>query len=190
MAETADQQLRLRDTDIGWPIEELWITGDLLTPVDSLNHGTVVLALDIPADELPWLALHPTAEWIGHQLRLGKRPMHWSYRPTLWPVWNQEHRHLVRYWTAAAGLDDAVIDALQSRDLSRLTIVEPGPGELVDQLREELVVSRRHLQTILDHYWDPDWRCDHKGYDESPEDHLWRAATAVVETSTALEGLG
>lgn len=189
MAETATEQMRLRDIDIGWPLEELWATSELLTAVDNLDHGTVVMALDIPPDELPWLALHPTAEWIGHQLRLGKRPMRWSYRPALWPVWNHEHRRLVRFWTAADGLDNMVIDALQSRDLTGMTIVEPGPGELINQLRDELDVSRRHLHTTLDHYWDHDWRRDHKGYDEAPEDHLWRAATAVVEIEDALDTL-
>ena len=42
-------------------------------------------------------------------------------------------------------------------------------------------MSRGRLRAILDGYWDPNWRRDHKGYDESPEDHLWRAATAVTD---------
>ncbi len=35
-------------------------------------------------------------------------------------------------------------------------------------------------------YWDGDWRRKHKGDNESPEDHLWRAATAVEDMLQAL----
>jgi hypothetical protein len=84
MAQVASQRLTLRDTDIGWPLEELWVTGDLLGLADSMEAGSVVLVLDLPAGELVWLALHPVAEWVGEQLRVGKRPMQWSYRPVTW----------------------------------------------------------------------------------------------------------
>ena len=42
---------------------------------------------------------------------------------------------------------------------------------------------------MVQRYWDRDWRRQHKGYDESPEDHLWRAAAAVSEMQDALDGL-
>lgn len=60
--------------------------------------------------------------------------------------------------------------------------------ELAAQLREELAVSHRHLRAMLDTYWDRDWRRDHSGHEESPEDHLWRAATAVTDIWAALDG--
>lgn len=189
MAEVASERLRLRDTDIDWPLEELWVTGDLLGFADTLETGSVVLVLDVPADELPWLALHPAGEWVGDQLRLGKRPIRWCYRPLAWPVWNHEHRRLVRFWSARNGLDSGVIEALRSRRLERLTTVEPSVEQLTEQLREELAVSRRHLREMLARYWDRDWRCEQKGYDESPEDHLWRAATAVTEITDALDAI-
>jgi hypothetical protein len=190
MAEVAAERLRLRDSDIGWPLEEMWVTGDLLGLADTFEAGSVVLVLDVPAEELPWLARHPAGEWVGDQLRLGKRPMRWCYRPLAWPVWNHEQRRLVRFWSARGGLDTTVIDALRSRRLHHLEVVEPDVDELAEQLRAELTVSRRHLRTVLDHYWDRDWRRQHTGYDESPEDHLWRAATATTEISDALDSFG
>ncbi len=132
------------------------MTGDLLGFADTLETGSVVLVLDVPADELPWLALHPAGEWIGDQLRLGKRPIRWCYRPLAWPVWNHEHRQLVQFWSARDGLDSGVIEALRSRRLERLTIVEPSVEQLTEQLREELAVSRRHLREMLATYWDRD----------------------------------
>ncbi len=187
MAEVATEHLRLRDTDIGWPLEHMWVTGDLLGLADTLDAGAVVLVLDLPADDLPWLALHPTAEWIGAQLRLGKRPLQWCYRPVAWPVWNSQHQRLARFWSATDGLDAAVIDALQSRRLDRLPVVEPTADELAHQFGVELAVSRAHLSAMLDKYWDHGWRRKHGSDDASPEDHLWRAATAVTELWAALD---
>lgn len=51
----------------------MWVAGHLLGLADALVAGTVVLVLDLPADDLPWLALDPAGEWVGDQLRLGKR---------------------------------------------------------------------------------------------------------------------
>jgi hypothetical protein len=190
MAEVASDRLGLRATDLDWPLEELWLTGELLGPADNVEAGSVVLALDVPPDELPWLALHPAGEWVGGQLRLDKRPLQWSYRPSAWPVWNHEHRRLTQFWSAGSGLDESVIEALRARRPGDLTIVEPSTERLADQLREELTVSRRYLRMMLDSYWDRDWRRAHKAIEESPEDHLWRAATAVTEIQDVLDELG
>jgi hypothetical protein len=190
MAEAATDGLSLRTTDIRWPLTELWVAGDLLTLASTLEHGAVVLMLDEPAEEMPWLAFNRAGEWVGHQLRLGKRPMLWWYRPNAWPAWNPAHRRMVRFWSDSDGLDQEVVSALRDRRLDRLPIVEPTEAAFAEQLREELQVSRRHLREMLDRYWDRDWRREHKGYDESPEDHLWRAAQAVTEIGDALENLG
>lgn len=102
-------------------------------------------------------------------------------------MWNHENRRLVRFWCARAGLDESVIDGLRSRRFGALDIAEPSAEQLRDQLRVELPVSRRHLRAVLEGYWDRDSRPEHKGYDESPEDHLWRAANAVSEIQDALD---
>jgi hypothetical protein len=190
MADVASEHLRLRDSTIGWPLEELWVAGELLEGPESLEAGSVVLVLDVPPDDLTWLAKHPTGEWVGSQLRLGKRPFFWVYRPLVWPVWNHRHRRLARFWSAEHGPDTDVLESLAERRLDHLPIVEPTADDLVRQLSEELTVSRHHLRGVLDHYWDYDWRREHRGQDESPEDHLWRAAQAVSEMEDALSDLG
>jgi hypothetical protein len=184
LADVASDGLRFVRTEVGWPLAELWVTGALLDPVDEIEHGSVVLMIDLPPDELPWLAVHPTAEWIGDQLRLGKRPLRWSYRPTAWPPWTYRDRRVVRFWSATGGLDDGVIDPLRTG--CPPTVVEPEPGELRDQLGVEHAVARAHLRAILDCYWDQDWRRANR-HDTSPEDQLWRAATAVTEIEAALD---
>jgi hypothetical protein len=62
MAAEPSDMARLRDIAVGWPLRELWVAGDLLTEVATLEHGSVVLVLDVPPAELPWLALHPAGE--------------------------------------------------------------------------------------------------------------------------------
>lgn len=184
LAEAASDRLQLRGTEIGWPLEEMWVTGALLDPVDELEHGSVVLMIDLPPDELPWLAVHPTGEWIGDQLRLGKRPLWWSYRPTVWPPWTYRDRRVTRFWSATGGLDADVIDAL--RTSRPPTVVEPVRDELREQLVVEHSVAKAHLRSILDHYWDQDWRRSNR-HRTSPEEQLWRAATAVTEIEAAID---
>ena len=189
MADVASEALQRGGSGVGWLLEELWVTGELLEQSSELEAGSVVLVLDVPPDELPWLAVHPAAEGVGAQLRLGKRPFFWSYRPLLWPVWNQRHRRLARFWSARSGVDTAVVEAIQEGRLGDLAVVEPSTPELVDQLRVESDASGRHLRTVLASYWDSDWRRLHKGVDTSPEDQLWRAAQATVEITDALQEL-
>jgi len=185
MAAGATDLLRLRDSDIGWPLEELWVTGDLLDTADELEVGSVILVLDVAPADLPWLALHPTGEWVGQQLRLGKRPMQWCYRPLEWPPWNPRHRRATSIWTATGGLDEPTIERLRSgRDLD---IVEPDNDDLRSQLTHERHISHAHLRTIVDGYWEPQWRRRHPS--DEAEDHLWRAAAALIEIDDALEEL-
>lgn len=185
MARAAQDRLRLRDTGIGWPLEELWVTGEFLDERDTLDDGVVVLSLDLGGDELSWRVDHPAAAWIARDLRLGKRPFSWCYRPSVWPAWNAAHRRVLRFWSASAGPDLDAIDALAHRRFGELAIVEPTPARLVEQLQLELGVSRRHLRDVLDDYWDQDWRREHKS-DDGPGDHLWRAAQGVREIEEAL----
>ena len=163
--------------------------GELLEDHHQLEAGAAVLVLDLPPDDLPWLAVHPSAEWVGAQLRLGKRPFFWAYRPILWPVWNQRHRRLVRFWTARSGTDTAVIDALREGRLAHLPVVEPSAAQLVDHLRVELTASEAHLRSVVSSYWEPAWRRLQAGADASAEDQLWRAAQAAVEIRDALAEL-
>lgn len=135
---------------------------------------------------MPWLAMHPAGEWVGERLRLGKRPMLWCYRPSVWPPWNARHRRVAPIWTAAAGLDEAAIEALRSG--GDPDVAEPGDDDLQTQLVEERLASHAHLCRIVDDYWEPAWRRHHRG--EEAEKHLWRAAAGLVEIDDALAALG
>lgn len=183
MAEQATDLLRLRGSSIPWPLEGMWAAGDLLGERSDLDAAVVVLMLDLPPEDLPWLAVHPTAEWVSDQLRLGKRPVIWYYRPRLWPAWNPAHRRVTRIWAAPTGSVEAAFVALEEGRVAGHAIVEPSLREMRDQAKVELEVSRPHLHGILDRYWD---RRDPQRDFGFREDRLWRAAQGVRE----LEAMG
>jgi hypothetical protein len=189
LAEEANERwLRLGETDIGWPLDELWVAGELLAGPDELETTAIILLLDEPADELPWLALHASGEWIGDQLRLTKLPVMWFYRPAVYPAWNAQYARVLRFWSAKSGPDHEAIEHLRERRFDQLRLVEPTAAELVDQLEVELEACRRRLHEVIERYWDEDWRRQHKGFGVHPEDHLWRAAEAVRQIEAALAG--
>lgn len=185
MATEASELLGMRETDIGWPLEELWVTGELLGTDAELDSGSVILMLDVAPIELPWSARHPAGEWVGDRLRLGKRPMLWCYRPSVWPPWNARHRRVARIWSAAMGLDEAVIEALRSG--VNVDAIEPSDDDLRAQLIEERQLAHTHLRRIVGEYWEPDWRRRHRG--EAAEDELWRASAGLIEIDAALAAL-
>lgn len=189
MATVSTDLLGLRDTSGGWPVEQLWVAGDLLTGSSAVEHNQVVVVLDVPAEELLWLAWYPGAAWFDDQLRLEKRPFDWAYRALSWPVWNYRHRRLARFWSAEDGLDQDVINALNKGHPEKVEVAEPTMRALAEQLNTELPLSRQHLRHILEHYWDGDWRRTRRGFENTPEDHLWRAARAVTEMQDALDEL-
>jgi len=182
VAQEASARIELRGTSLGWPLEEMWAAGSFVESGTAAEGGAVVLLLDVPSDELSWLTLHPAGEYVGDVLRLGKRPVSWWYRPATSPAWSVEHRRVVRFWTAASGLDEVVIDRLWRGDLDGPDVVEPEDDQLRSVLREDLESARVHLRTVLDRYWDREWRREHR----PPEDHLWRAAEAVSALEAAV----
>lgn len=50
MAEAASEHLRLRESEMGWPLKELWVDGELLRVADTMESGPVVLMLELPAE--------------------------------------------------------------------------------------------------------------------------------------------
>ena len=183
VADAANELLAGRSDDFPMPLVEMWVAGELLDRDPELDHGDVVLLYDLRPGELPWLALHPTADWIARELRLGKRPILWVDRPAAWPAWNCRHARVARFWTARDGLDEPVIEALRSGTPPE--VIVPSTDAFVAQCHVELAVAKAHLQSIVGRYWDHDWRRAHR-HVTAPEDHLWRAAQALLELDAAI----
>jgi hypothetical protein len=193
LVELADEAARLaalpaEEFDV--PLRELWVGGDLVTAVSDIEHVVVILMLDVPAAELPEIALHEVERGIAWMLRLHNRPAICRSRPVSRPPWSHLERRVARFWSADGGPETATIDGLRRADLAGVHVVEPGPAELASWLREQIAVSEAHLREVLDRYWEGSWRRRHSGDGIHPDDHLWRAAWAVQSMRDALAELG
>jgi hypothetical protein len=175
VGQQANEYLRLKDSDIGWPLDELWVGSELLDGPAEIEATPLVLVLDVPPENLPWLALHPAGDWICEQLRLTKRPISWRYRSTVYPAWNCRDRQVPRFWSSDAGDHTDVIEGLRARHFDQLQIVAPGQTEFAAQLQTELDLCRYQLKDNLDQYWDAEWRQQHKGFGIYPDDDADRA---------------
>jgi hypothetical protein len=190
----AEQADHLASVGTAWqvaPLAEIWVAGDLLDEVELVESVSAVLMIDVPADELPVLAIHPDGQVWAWNLELSKRPLLPRYEPATRPAWNHERRRVLRFWSSDDGLDEAAVDSLRSPPLDAAPIVSPTPAELRQYLETELPRSSAHLRRMLDDYWDGDWRKSHtdKANWIHPDDHLWRAAYAVQSMQDALAEL-
>jgi len=170
-----------------WPLQEVWVAGDLLGVDHEFEHGDVVLVFDLPAKELPWLALHPVADWVAQLLGLAKRPIRWSYRPRDWPAWNLHDRRVVRVWRRGEESNEVQMQILGRARPDMFNLTEPSDDEVLHQLTIELGAAHEHLRFVVDRYWDPQWRREQTGY--SCDDVLWRAAGAVADLADAVANL-
>ncbi len=187
---------RLRDVaesltrTTSWPdagIVEGYVFGALLENTAELERVELAFVVDARPEEMPWLARPAHLEAIAAQLRFDKLPLAWWWRSADGPVWNHRIRRAVRFWTGPAGLDVAVVDSLAASQTDQLAITEPPDRDaLVAQLRAERDVSRRQLAEVIDRFYDPDWRHQHKHQGVFPQDHLWWAAAGFLELDDAL----
>lgn len=182
MAEVASEMLETNRLPSDWPLVEMWVTGEPLDGGAEIEYGSVIISLDIAPEELPWMAQHPLAEWVGDRLRLGKRPTFWCYRPAVWPAWNARDRRVLRFWSAAEGLDEQVTERMRAG--SGVEVELPTDDQVREQLTQERVVSYAHFRATTENFWDREWRREHRG--QKAEDTLWRAATGLIEIDDAL----
>ena len=84
--EATGYHARLHGSTIPWPLAELWVGGELLDGPSELELTTMVLVLDEPPADVPWLGLNRAGEWIATELRLPKLPVRWFYRPAAYPA--------------------------------------------------------------------------------------------------------
>lgn len=163
--------------------------GPILEPVDQLDVVQVALVLDLPAADLTWGARPPSCQWLRYVLELDKRPVWASWRPAEWPVWNHQIRRPLRLWSDVDGVEVEALDALSEGTAESHRSVEPSRDERIEQYRVELDACREHLRTVRDRFWDREWRRDHKGGGDYPEQHLWNAADGYLEMLDAVRDL-
>jgi len=164
-----------------------YVYGDVLSGAERFERQQLAFVIDAPPEEVTWLAVPPGSEGLVHQLRLDKYPVEVRWRPSVWPVWNHRIRAAVEFWSPEAA-HEAVIDALAAGRLADVPLVAP-PDEsaLREQIDVELATARVHLRHVTAQFWEREWRRTHTGFGTYPEDHLWRAASGLLELMDAAE---
>jgi hypothetical protein len=179
VAERCDTANRPVDEPI---LMEMYAYGDILDPtVEELDYLRVALVLDLPAEEVTWLALPDVAIWLSYHLGMDKNPVHALRRPAVWPVWNHFIRRPLRLWTYEGGSDEAAFAALAEGDVESLRLADPSPEELAEQLAMERDASLAHLRRVQESLHDREWRSGRKGFGNYPEDHLWHAVEGYLD---------
>ncbi len=174
----------------GVHIVTAWVYGRVLDGTDSMDWAEIALQVDLRPEEVTWLTRPVAAEGIAHLLRLPKLPLAYAWRPAGWPVWNHGITRAARFWSMQHGPDDTNLGLLGERRNNDVAVAQPSDdGDRLAQLRVELAASRAHLATVLDGYYDREWREAHHTPDLRPEDHLWFAAAAVRELHEAVAEL-
>lgn len=164
-----------------------YVYGGLLTGADvEVVH--VALAVDVPAEDLPWRAEPAALRALAEVLRLDRAPVRWVWRPAGEPVGNHAIIEPVRFWTRDGGVDEEVLRNLRDRRLEKLPR-ESTPSEDAERhLTRDRDRALRHLRQVTDDYWEPGWRRTHKGTGLYPEDHLWRAVQGYLDLLDASQG--
>jgi hypothetical protein len=169
---------------------EAHVFGGVLDAPDTVDVISLALVVDLPVDEVPWLARPAALEAAASLLRFDKYPLQWWWRPTGRPVWNHTILRPVRIWSQNDGPDEVTLGHLTERRVSDVEYQEPSDAqEYRSHLETEWETSRLHLDHVVGSYHDREWRRDHKGFGVYPEDHLWWATRGWLELDDALRAL-
>ena len=94
-------------------VTQLWAFGDVLGAPQDLERVSVVLVVDLPADEVAWRTQPKGAEHWLSMTRLPKNPVDVTWRSAGAPVWNHRVASPLLVWDIAEGLVDGALDALR-----------------------------------------------------------------------------
>lgn len=163
-----------------------YVFGAMLDPTLDVERLQLALVVDEPVEVVPWMSRPRHLEALASLLRFDKLPIWWWWRPSAWPVWNHEITSPVCFWSAIAGSNQGVFDALTTGRDDKLEFVKPAHAEqLIEQLVVERHVGRRHLTETVAGFYDRDWRREHTGDGVYPADHLWWATSGYLDLDNA-----
>lgn len=187
LSEVADQLERFKL----WPGPCLvagYVFGATLEPAGDVERVQLALVVDEPAEDVPWMSHLRPVEALASLMRFDKQPISWWWRPSAWTVWNREITRAVCFWSATAGSDQGVFDAVLAGRVDKLEFVEPADGEqFIQELMLERDVGRRHLTDTVASFYDRDWRREHTGDGVYPGDHLWWATAGYLDLDNAVK---
>jgi len=165
-------------------VTALWAFGEVLTSQDDLARLRIVLAVDLPAEDVAWLCPPHGAEHWSHAAGLSKKPVVAHWRSTRAPLWNHRIRGPLLIWDEHGirdGSGEVTVDAfaaLRNGTTGALRLPEPAPGELASRLEAELAVSLQALESATATY---ERRRFSPGKLEPVADALWNAGAGYLD---------
>ena len=170
-------------------VTALWTFGEVLTSRDDLDSLPVVLAVDLPVEDVAWLCAPAGAEHWSHATGLAKNPVVAIWRSTRAPLWNHRIRRPLLVWDehgmqdeSGEGVADG-LSALRDGHAEALRLPEPTPHEMTSRLEAELAVSLRALESTAAVY---EQRRFSPGKLEPVADALWRASAGYLDVLGAV----
>ena len=156
----------------------LWAFGDVLESQEDLDSLPVVLAVDLPVEDVAWLCSPAGAEHWSHAAGLSKNPVVAIWRSTRAPLWNHRVHRPLLIWDESGGLAVQSLAAVRGGTADPLRHPEPDPVELASRLEAELAVSLAALQSTTASYQQ---RRFAPGRLEPVADALWRASAGYLD---------
>lgn len=165
-------------------VTSLWAFGEVLDTQDDLDWLSVVLAVDLPCEDVAWWCPPVGAEHWSHATRLSKNPVVPQWRSTRAPLWNHHIRRPLRIWDESATPDGpaGILAALRDGTAEALRLPEPAPGEMTARLESELAVSLQALKAVTATY---DQCRFGPGKLQPVADALWQATAGYLNVLTA-----
>ena len=127
-------------------VTQLWAYGDVLARRDDLDCLHVVLAVDLPVEDVAWLCPPVGAEHWSHATRLSQNPVLPVWRSTRAPLWNHRIRGPLLIWDESVGIETDALSALRDGAAEALRQPEPTEDQMRSRLEAELAVSLRALE--------------------------------------------
>jgi len=170
-------------------VTALWTFGGVLTSRDDLDSLPVVLAADLPVDEVAWLCSPAGAEHWSHATGLSKNPVVAIWRSTRAPLWNHRIRRPLLIWEEHDVRDESGevvshgLSALRDGTAEGLRLPEPTPDQMTSRLEDEMAVSLMALKSVTGVY---EQRRFSPGKLEPVADALWRASAGYLDVLGAV----
>lgn len=162
-------------------VVELWASGSILNPGDLPGGVEVVLVVALPPEQLPWGVTPPVLRAFIKGHRLDTKAIVVHARPAGRPVCTRGLPRAARVWTTD-GADHGQLDALIDPKSHGLQVSSFNGVNASDREREA-AVSRQFLVDAVANYWDREWRREHRGNGQTPEQLLWQALRGHLELS-------
>jgi hypothetical protein len=164
-------------------VTSLWAFGEVLDTQDDLDWVRVVLAVDLPVDDVAWWCPPAGAEHWSNATRLSKNPVAAMWRSTRAPLWNHHIHRPLLIWDESGTPDESarILTALREGEAEPIRLPEPTADAMAARLEAELAVSLQALEAATATY---DQRRFSPGKLQPLADALWQATAGYLNVLT------